>query len=132
MAGATYAWACPQKQRKLRTEASVRTIPDRWRGKQDVVFQMDVLVKVLLKFFQAVIERVIRRTRANGRDEVAAQALDCRKKRSGGLMLAGHHGNGICHSAEARIGKRAAGDHCGFQCSNIRKQDVLLLGKMVS
>ena len=93
---------------------------------------MNVLVKIVLKFLQATVERVIRGTGANGRDEVAAQALDCRKKRSGGLMLADHHCDGICYCAEARIGKRAAGDQCRVQCSDIGKQDVLFLGKVVS
>ena len=44
--------------------------------KQDIVLEMDVLVKVLLEILQPVIERVVGRARIVGCSEVVAQAAN--------------------------------------------------------
>jgi len=61
--------------------------------KQHVLFQMDVLVQVLLKLLQTVIECVVSRARAHRRCEAVAQALNLGQMRPGGIVFAGHHGN---------------------------------------
>ena len=65
---------------------------------------MNVLVQVLLEFAQAIIVRMIGGACTNGSGEVVAQAANLGKQRAGGIMFAGHHGDGIGHGAEARIG----------------------------
>jgi len=70
-------------------------------GEQDIVLQVNMLVKVLLEFLQAVVKRVKSRASVGGRGEVPAESADFRKESSCRIVFLRHHRDWIGHCPEA-------------------------------
>ena len=98
---------------------------------QDIVLQVNVLVEVVLEFFQAVVERVKSRAGVGRRGEIPAESADFGKKSSCRIVLLRHHCDWIGHRPEATVWfGRSNGD--GFlQTSDIGEQNRLLLRQMM-
>ncbi len=94
--------------------------------KQYIVFQMDVLVQVLLKLLQAFIEGVVGRARAHGRGETAGQALNIGQKHPSGIVLTGHHTNGVGYPRSG-IGLKSQRPRCAF-CDRLNQHGCACAG----
>ena len=102
------------------------------RGKQDVILEVDVLVKVLFEFPQSVVERVIRGASAFRRRELLTLIADNLEQHSGAIMFLGHHGDGVGDRSEATVRLLAAIGNGPLEPGNMREQNNFFFRQMLS
>ena len=96
-------------------------------GEEDVVFEVDVLVEVLLEFAEAVEVGMVGGAGALRGGEVAGESADFGQEAAGVVVLADHHGDGVGDGAEAFFGKGGAGGEGGFQFGDVGEEDGFFL-----
>src|ERR1017187_308284 len=93
---------------------------------------MNVLVKILLKLIQPIVEGMISGASVFRRGEVLAQITNLCKQGSCGVVLLGHHGNRIGNRTKAVVWLRAPIVNGSLQFGNMWKQDELFLCQVLS
>jgi hypothetical protein len=73
-------------------------------GKEDVVFQVHVLAKVVLELLEAGVEDAIAEADAEGRGEGVAELADLREQAAGIFVVMGEDGDGLGEEAIAADG----------------------------
>ena len=101
-------------------------------GEQDVVLEVDVLVKVLFELPQAIIERVIRGASAFRGRELLTLIADDLEEHAGAVVFLGHHGNRICNRTKAVVWLLAPNVKGSLQFGNMWKQNEFFLCQVLS
>ena len=73
-------------------------------GKEDVVFQVHVLAKVVLEFLEAGVEDAVAEADAEGRGEGVAELADVREQAAGFFVVVGEEGDWVGEEAVAADG----------------------------
>ena len=92
---------------------------------------MYVLMKILLKFFEAIIKCVKGRAGIIGRSEIATQLLNLRQQCSCRIVLLGHHLDGVCNRSEASVRLAASSRQSALKVCDVGKQNQFLFGKVL-
>ena len=93
---------------------------------------MNMLVKVLLKFLQPIVERVIGGARTFRGCKTVAQITNVREQGSRGVVFLGHHGNGIGNRTKAVVWLRPPIANGSLQFGNMWKQNKFLLCQVLA
>ena len=99
-------------------------------GEEDVVFQMRVLAKVVLKLLEAGVEDAVAEADAEGRREVVAELADLREEDGRFFVVVGEDGDGFGEESVAADGFLVERVERALDADDVGEEDGFFLGEV--
>ncbi len=99
-------------------------------GKEDVVFKMGVLAKVVLEFLEAGVEDAVAEADADGSGVVVTELANLREEHGGFFVVVGEDGDGVGEEAKAADGVEVGLGERSLEADDVGEEDRFFLGKV--